>query len=579
LFNARKEVLEEARSWRNERGEEITATLVLTGQPSIKYDKDGKGTLDVRYGDAIKYKEFLFPQPIKEISVREEVMKNFNFAYPDEKLKRLPLPVFFHTSILQDEDGKQPEVVHSFGLAYMYKIPFTHSVKDAIRRYQEGSGAGPDLAECIFGHVEKDKALRGRVTFGHAFAVNVRPNVGDIKNEVLNSPKATYYPTYIRQDIKPNGKVKDDKYKTLFDKDAVPAGWKRYPVHSGTVETNPGPKDNNGNYNEKIQTRFQPLAAGTQFTCTVFYHNLNKIELGALLSALTFHNSQGCFHTLGMAKPLGYGKCTITVSGIDDTLKQKCLCKYEEYMKNKLGIDWLNSDQLRDLFAMSRNQENKGRSELKYMDDVKDFAKVKNQKLALDCYTNLEGIAAITINTACEAKLSEKPVAAEMAPNPKTEFERRKQQLIKDLQEKRSTLEAKEQQEREAEALRKLVVEQERLQQEKEAEVKRKQQTDAAAELAAGINLNGVTERKTIDGLLRTTKRWVETLNGSIETSEIDRIKSRFSQLYSQLRAKDRQTWLQHLKNDLPKLEPFLSKPQIQELEEHVNSLHNGKSC
>ena len=66
--------------------------------------------------------------------------------------------------------------------------------------------------------------------------------------------------------------------------------------------------------NENVQTRFSPLPAGTRFTGQLRVHNLRPAELGALLWALDFGQAEGCLHMIGMARPLGYGACSIEIS-------------------------------------------------------------------------------------------------------------------------------------------------------------------------------------------------------------------------------------------------------------------------
>jgi len=207
------------------------------------------------------------------------------------------------------------------------------------------------------------------------------------------------------------------------------------------------------------------------------------------------------------------------------------------------------------------------------MESVKDFAKAKNQKLALDCYSKLDGIKTITSATICEAEVGEKSSSAGKALNIKEAFNRRKQQLIQELKDRRNNLIAKEQQERNVEDGRRTKAEKELLQQEKEAEEQRKHEASVATELSSGINLNGITERKTIESLLRTLKRWVENLNGTIGAPETEVIKSRFVQVYFALKAKEKQPWLQKLKNDIPRLSAFLTKDQIADIEQHLNTL------
>ncbi|MBK8880131.1 MAG: hypothetical protein IPN74_16850 [Haliscomenobacter sp.] len=101
-------------------------------------------------------------------------MKDFFFAYyeqdkpkwsEDWKVWRVKLaqgeaiPVFFH---------KNGNDIKSLGLSYLYKLSYTNSVIDAITHYQGKDKL--DLSEAIFGHVDKNNALKGRVHIGHAFS-------------------------------------------------------------------------------------------------------------------------------------------------------------------------------------------------------------------------------------------------------------------------------------------------------------------------------------------------------------------------------------------------------------------------
>ena len=56
---------------------------------------------------------------------------------------------------------------------------------------------------------------------------------------------------------------------------------------------------------------FYALPTGMEFKLRINVHNLKKVEIGALLSALTIHETDGVFHNLGLAKSYGYGKIQI----------------------------------------------------------------------------------------------------------------------------------------------------------------------------------------------------------------------------------------------------------------------------
>ncbi|MDG1434746.1 MAG: TIGR03986 family CRISPR-associated RAMP protein, partial [Saprospiraceae bacterium] len=340
---------------------EVSGKLVFTGQAGPrKQMHNGKWT-----GHHL---EFVFFDKVREVIVEEKVMENFFFAYYEHDktkwsedwkvwrtklIEKKSIPVFFQTT--------KDSVIKHMGLSYLYKLPYKNSVKESITRHQKDSDF--DLAEAIFGYTDKDQgALKGRVHFGHAFASNT-PEVDKKQLEVLAGPKASYYPNYIRQDVK-NGKV--NNYKTFMDDSAVIAGWKRYPIHKDGVKNNPPPVVR-GIVNAKIGTQYTPLKKGAEFKFKIRYHNLKKIELGALLSALTFHQTANTFHSLGMAKSLGYGKTKLEVAGVKNI--QECLCEFESFMNVSLRNDspeWTITPQMKELIAIVSEQENMGSSELGY---------------------------------------------------------------------------------------------------------------------------------------------------------------------------------------------------------------------
>jgi len=69
--------------------------------------------------------------------------------------------------------------------------------------------------------------------------------------------------------------------------------------------------------NDKLDTTIRPIDKGAVFKGCIRFHNLKPEELGALLSAITFHNTPDCYHQIGKAKPYGYGKITINVDKLN----------------------------------------------------------------------------------------------------------------------------------------------------------------------------------------------------------------------------------------------------------------------
>ena len=353
-------------------------TLVLTGQPSARKEpENGK--------PSGKIYEFIFFDVQEELKVSEKVFENFKFAYfdgrntepkesPDwtfwkEKLEAgEKIPVFFQKA------GK--EVLH-FGLSYLYKLPYQHSIREGIPEPHKDSRL--DLAQTIFGYTDDEKALKGRVQFSHFKAVK-NIEVLPKRIEILGTPRASYYPNYVKQ-------TNANPYKTYMDSSFKIAGWKRYPIHKGSSV-----KETTDTGNENVGTTFAPLKEGVVFKGKMIYHNLRKAELGAVLSALTFHKTEGCFHNIGMAKALGYGKIDIEIKNIDNI--EKYLREFERVITIQID-NWCHSEQIKELLTMATEQNNINNSTLEYM-TLKSFAKNKLSKEYLKTYTKLDNIQETT---------------------------------------------------------------------------------------------------------------------------------------------------------------------------------------
>jgi CRISPR-associated protein (TIGR03986 family) len=370
----------------------IRGKLVLTGHPSARKEPE-KGTPSGKIYDFV-FKETENPTIY---NIDDKVFENFKFAYfdgrrtqpkesPDWKYWKSKLynnqkiPVFFYTNMI----GK----VTSFGLSYLYKFPYTHSIMDII--FKNHTSSKLDLAQTIFGYIDGNKkALKGRVQFSHFKAIE---NIRELnkRTEILGTPRASYYPIYLVQ----NG----DGYKTLMDSNAKLAGWKRYPIHRGNSVTQ---TEDTGNNN--VGTTFKPLQDGVVFRGKIRFHNLKKVEIGALLSALTFHNSPNTYHNIGMAKPLGYGKIELKITNLRNLkhLQEEYLKAFESCMNSEIfdkDIKWHKSEQIVNLLTMTTEQDD---SNLVYM-QLKDFANEKKAKNYLYRYVNLNGVTTKETNSIIE---------------------------------------------------------------------------------------------------------------------------------------------------------------------------------
>ena len=380
--------------FRIEQTSDKRGEIVFTGQAGPRKEPDGDKPSGKLY-------EFIFFDTNKEPEiVDDKVIENFFFAYFDhdknqqsedwkERKKQLDkgdrIPVFFR------REGKE---IKDMGLSFLYKITYENSVKDLLS--DDHIKHEPDFAETIFGYIndETKQALKGRVHFEHAFNTN-NAELEKLQNEALSGPKASYYPNYIRQNTDKNGKVIGN-YQTFMNKNAQLSGWKRYPVHPKDSK----PKNNPGTDN--VATQFTPLKAGAKFELKIRLHNMRKVEIGALLSTLTFHDTDNTFHGIGMAKPLGYGKSKFEITNITgfENLTTENQTEYmkafEAYMRGSVNSEW--EAQAKELIAISSEQNNKGNSELVYMQmDTKgdnEFVKAKdrNSKEALRKYSELNGV-------------------------------------------------------------------------------------------------------------------------------------------------------------------------------------------
>lgn len=363
------------------------STYTKKGKRNIraKIDKNSSkiGTL-VFTGDIDNKKhEFIFEKNGKEIPLNKSVFEDFKKVYFENKEsvdgqywnekfndgRGEKIPIFY----TRDNDGK----ITAIGLTQIFKLAYKKTIFEAAK--QASDDAKFDLAETIFGTVRGDKALKGRVYFSHlkySFKNFEAPREG-----VFGTPNPSYYPNYLEQ--RPNG-----PYITLMDKEAKIRGYKRYPLHKD-VESLSVVNDN-----ENIKFEFKPLSANSVFKGKIIFHNLKKVEIGALLSAITFHSKSDKFmHNIGFAKPYGYGKIDIKLALQGLKYSQDEYLKEFENQMNEFMSNWLNTKQLTELCAMA-SVECKPSKFLRYQKlgnskrgEKNEFVLAKNAKKSLCSYS------------------------------------------------------------------------------------------------------------------------------------------------------------------------------------------------
>lgn len=336
-----------------------------------------------------KKHEFIFCENQRKIPLDRSVFKNFEKVYFENKNaidgqflkdkfeKGNKIPIFYK----QEKNGGK--ITH-IGLTQIFKIAYNKTIFEAARQSNTKEN-GVDLSEAIFGFVKKDKALKGRVYFSHFKSANAQ---FDQEQEcVFGSPKESYYPNYLEQYGK-EGVVYS--YQTLMDKDAKIRGYKRYPLRKGLLQLS-----QSDDRNQDVKTKFKPLKQGAVFKGKVVFHNLKKSEIGALLSAITFHGEQDRMHNIGLAKSYGYGKISIKATLINLRFTQDIYIEEFENQMNEFHSDWIKSHQIKELFAMADSTKCKENNVLRYQKldpknnnkSINEFAKDKDNNRFLMPYS------------------------------------------------------------------------------------------------------------------------------------------------------------------------------------------------
>jgi len=384
-------------------------TLVFTGQPTVNDGRPGRKHMEFIFFKENKDKTFDVPKYIKKDFqfIHSDANENPNdeWAYWKNKLSSGErVPVFY----LTNDDSS----LHSIGLALMYRLPYSNSVKQAVKHTSaDHDSTSPDLAETIFGFVGGNgDALKGRVSISPAVATHAEPFSRIIKT-VLGSPKPTFYPNYIRQEE--GGKV--GIYKTFMNHDCEISGWKRYPARQpGAVNVPEGVGSN-------VDTGLIPLKEKARFKFSIKLHNLKKAELGAIAWALTWGGDNRLRHSLGMGKSMGYGIASISIASADVDW-QGAMKEFEALMGREFGGNWIKSEQMEQLLAMANPQVTPQCGKLEHlelgMNGPNRFSDAKKAKLAL-----LPHIKRIAIPDAerCDLKKAPPPPVSKEEQRPPTQ--------------------------------------------------------------------------------------------------------------------------------------------------------------
>lgn len=315
-----------------------------------------------------------------DLPVNDTTLKRFKLLYPyyDEKIpynsQKNGKPVFF----TKDNNNN----VLTIGLSYLHKYYAESTIRKAIPENMKGGGL--DLADVMFGSAKYN--LRGRIQFGRATMIEGKKLYDDNTSllAVLGSPQASYYPMYLQRgtwdnnnciisgikrypikpvyDVAPFLLTKEDRQKYESKFGPLPSDESKILSYqyNGNSMIPKNEKDNNHNFD--TITCFKPLREKSKFRGQIHFFNLRQEELGALLSALTFHGHSECKHSLGQAKALGYGSVSLSIDKIIcnneesndiSSFQNRYLQLFANLMKQQYP-NWEKSKRLKELFAMAK---------------------------------------------------------------------------------------------------------------------------------------------------------------------------------------------------------------------------------
>lgn len=183
-----------------------------------------------------------------------------------------------------------------FGMSRMLRIGYRYSLSQGLPkshcRMAQSDAIILDYPHAIFGYTEKNAAYRSRVDFGALHLQGVAKELTGIQT-VLGEPKPSFYPGYVQGG------------KNYNEDDFQLRGYKLYWLKKTAKAAEPS------NQNENVGTIMYPLDQGSTFGGVIRYRNLTPDELGLLLWCIRL--DEGCYHSLGMGKPYGYGRMKVTI--------------------------------------------------------------------------------------------------------------------------------------------------------------------------------------------------------------------------------------------------------------------------
>lgn len=204
------------------------------------------------------------------------------------------------------DNGKSKPVFYArheghlyFGMSLFLRIGYPHSIaeglpdshKKRVKDEKEQEKPFLDYPYAMLGFARGYAAYRSRISVGD-FHVAERRTSNNEYSIIGAEPKPSYYTGYIK-----DGKSYAEETFSL-------RGYKQYWMRENIVQP---PEIKNKNMGKQIH----PVEKKTLFKGIIRFKNLHDDELGLLLWALKL--DEGCYQSLGMGKPYGFGRVKVTI--------------------------------------------------------------------------------------------------------------------------------------------------------------------------------------------------------------------------------------------------------------------------
>lgn len=298
--------------------------------------------------------------------INDEVILQFRniIAQRHENLKKDEIDNYLMT--LQPKELKEGMLVYASinqgNIEYLSytevpRIPFRYGINSIVEkmRKHQCSDTNELCPACnIFGFIKENASLAGKVFFNDGNFYNSITNLQSITLKPLSSPKPSYYPFYLL----PNRKgVKSD-----YNSENAVVGSKIYIFMDNVNLSN--------NEKTKLNSTVEYIDKESTFSFSIDFINLSNYELGLLLYAIdTKYKQQDIPHSLGMAKPYGFGKLSV------NEIKLELTDRAERY---------------KDILALKRTQYNNPEifidifQEIQESQNITDFNNNLNKLNSLD---------------------------------------------------------------------------------------------------------------------------------------------------------------------------------------------------